>query len=168
MDLLLDTQILIWFQLDAPQLPARLKSMIENPDNEIFVSHLSFMEIAIKQMENRLPELVVTLDELVEEVKEDGFAVLPISLLHIRTYPRVPFYADHRDPFDRLLLATALAERMPILSADARIQPIPRSCRSDLVVVFSTQRFSLIMDDVHTPGNRNVGHEPVRSGINST
>ena len=118
MDLLLDTQILIWFQLDAPQLPARLKRMIENPENEVFVSHLSFMEIAIKQMVNRLPEFAVTLDELVEKVKADGFVVLPISLLHIGTYPRVPFYADHRDPFDRLLLATALAEKMPILSVD--------------------------------------------------
>jgi len=48
MELLLDTQILIWFQLDAPQLPARLKRMIEDPDNEVFVSHLSFMEITIK------------------------------------------------------------------------------------------------------------------------
>lgn len=120
MKMLLDTQILIWFQLDAPQLPNRLKHIIEDTENEVFVSHLSFIEIAIKQAVNRLPEFAVTLDELIRKVDADGFTTLPVLLSHIRTYPQVPFYADHRDPFDRLLLATALAEQMPIITADEK------------------------------------------------
>ena len=118
MRLLLDTQILIWFQLNDAQLPARLRTLIEDPDNEIVVSHLSFMEITIKQVINRLPTFDVLTQELADTATNDGFLILPTSFAHIAAYRRVPFYADHRDPFDRLILATALAEEMPLVSAD--------------------------------------------------
>lgn len=118
MRLLLDTQILIWFQLNDIQLPARLRTLIEDPDNEILVSHLSFIEITIKQVINRLPEFSVLSGELIDTTRNDGFLILPTSFAHIAAYRRIPFYADHRDPFDRLILATALAEKIPVISAD--------------------------------------------------
>ena len=46
--------------------------------------------------------------------------ILPVSLNHIIAHRQIPFYADHRDPFDRLILATALAERMSVISADEK------------------------------------------------
>lgn len=45
---------------------------------------------------------------------------MPITNNHLLAYDQIPFYADHRDPFDRLILATALAEQMPIISADEK------------------------------------------------
>jgi PIN domain nuclease of toxin-antitoxin system len=122
MKILLDTQILIWFQLDDPQLTNRVRTMIEDPNNRIFVSHLSFMEITIKQTVNRLPTFMIPMKELAKKVETDGFTSLPISFAHIITYHQIPLHDDHRDPFDRLILATALAEQMPIISADDKFK----------------------------------------------
>lgn len=120
MKLLLDTQVLIWFQLNDKQLPTKIRLLIEDPANDIFVSYLSFMEITIKQVINRLPDFTVSSDELIRSAESDGLLILPISLAHINAYKLVPFYSDHRDPFDRLILATALAEQMPLVSIDKK------------------------------------------------
>ena len=120
MKLLLDTQILIWFQLNDAQLPRRIRRLIEDPANEIVISQLSFIEITIKQVTNRLPTFAVLTEELTHKAETDGFVILPVSLNHIIAYRQIPFYADHRDPFDRLILATALAERMSVISADEK------------------------------------------------
>lgn len=122
MKLLLDTQVLIWFQLNEAQLPERTRLIIEDSANEIFVSQLSFMEITIKQVVNRLPTFAVLTEELVDTVKTDGFIIIPVSLAHITAYREIPFFEDHRDPFDRLILATALAEKMPVISADEQFK----------------------------------------------
>ena len=116
--LLLDTQILIWFQLNDAQLPRRIRLLIEDPANEVVISQLSFIEITIKQVTNRLPTFTVLTEERANTAETDGFVILPVSLNHVIAYRQIPFYADHRDPFDRLILATALAEKMPIISAD--------------------------------------------------
>lgn len=120
MKLLLDTQILIWFQLNDGQLPARLRTLIEDPANAVFVSHLSFIEITIKQVINRLPTFAVLTKELADTARNDGFTILPTSFAHIAAYRQIPFFDDHRDPFDRLILATALAEEMTVISADEK------------------------------------------------
>lgn len=122
MKLLLDTQAFIWFQLNDSQLPGRIKKLIEDPENEVFVSQLSFMEITIKQMVNRLPTFTVETQELVQKAGTDGFTILPVSIAHISAYRRIPFHTDHRDPFDRMMLATALAEEIAIISSDGKFQ----------------------------------------------
>lgn len=120
MRLLIDTQIFIWFQLNDPQLPKSIRLLIEDLKNDVFVSHLSFMEVTIKQVVNRLPTFTIQTEELIEKAETDGFIILPTSLAHISAYKRIPFFDDHRDPFDRLLLATALAEQMSLISADEK------------------------------------------------
>ena len=120
MKLLLDTQIFIWFQLNDTQLPDHIRQLIEDPANDAFVSHLSFMEITIKQVVNRLPTFRVLTEELIDKVEADGFSIMPVLFSHIAAYRRIPFFEDHRDPFDRLMLATALAEQIPVISADEK------------------------------------------------
>lgn len=120
MRLLIDTQVFIWFQLNDALLPKRIRLLIEEPENDVFVSHLSFMEITIKQVVNRLPTFTIQTEELIEKAGIDGFTILPISPAHIIAYSQIPFFDDHRDPFDRLIPATALAENMPIISADEK------------------------------------------------
>jgi PIN domain nuclease of toxin-antitoxin system len=132
MRILLDTQILIWFQLNDPQLPERLRTLIEDPQHDVLVSDLSFIEITIKQTINRLPEFAVLTDELAAVTERDGFIILPLARQHIAAYRKIPFHNDHRDPFDRLILATALAENIPVISADEKFQRY-----SDLVAVIS-------------------------------
>ena len=56
--------------------------------------------------------------ELWQDVERDGFNMLELQIEHINAYADIPLFPDHRDPFDRLLLATALSENIPVVSAD--------------------------------------------------
>ncbi len=118
MQYLLDTQILIWSLEDNPKLKTRLRTVIENPENIIFVSQFSLMEISIKLKLGKLPEFIVSIEYITSQLLSDGFSILPILNNHIFSYQSVPFFEDHRDPFDRFLLATALSEQIPIISVD--------------------------------------------------
>ncbi|WP_310589028.1 PIN domain-containing protein [Fibrella forsythiae] len=66
----------------------------------------------------KLPAFRLTTDELMRQTVRDGMHILPIGDHHIAAYDQIPLYADHRGPFDRLILATALVEKMPVISAD--------------------------------------------------
>lgn len=118
---LLDTQILIWHLQGNPKLKASLRTLIENPAHTMFVSQFSLMEMAIKLKLGKLPEFIVTIEFITSQLSSDGFEILQISNNHIFSYQQIPFYEDHRDPFDRLLLATALSEQIPIISIDQKL-----------------------------------------------
>src|SRR6185312_1285304 len=118
MQFLLDTQILIWSLEDSPKPKAKLRTLIENPENVIFVSQFSLMEISIKLKLGKLPEFIVSIEYITLQLLSDGFTILPILNNHIFSYQSIPFFEDHRDPFDRFLLATALSEQIPIISVD--------------------------------------------------
>lgn len=118
MQFLLDTQVLIWSLEDNPKLKKRLRTLIENPENIIFVSQFSLMEISIKLKLGKLPEFIVSIEYITSQLLSDGFTILPILNNHIFSYQSVPFFEEHRDPFDRFLLATALSEQIPIISVD--------------------------------------------------
>ena len=60
--------------------------------------------------------------QLIDQAQQDGFNELPIANKHISAYEQVPFFEQHRDPFDRLILATALTENWPVISADEKFQ----------------------------------------------
>lgn len=113
---LLDTQVLIW----ALTSPLRLSPGIINllSINAVFVSHVSLLEIAIKQKIGKLPELPISIKELEKVILADGFGLIPISSAHINTYNAIPLHEEHRDPFDRLIVAIAYSEKMPVISAD--------------------------------------------------
>ena len=120
MDYLLDTQIIIWALEDNPKLKTSLRILIEDSNNQIFVSQFSLLELSIKLKLNKLPEFIISIDFFADQFFADGFASLPIKNDHIYAYQSVPFFDEHRDPFDRYLLATALAEQIPIISADEK------------------------------------------------
>ena len=120
MQYLLDTQILIWSLEDNPKLKASLRSLIENPSDTVFVSQFSLMEMSIKLKLDKLPEFIVSIEFITSQLLSDGFEILPVSNNHIFSYQQIPFFEDHRDPFDRLLLATALSEQIPIISIDEK------------------------------------------------
>lgn len=120
MQYLLDTQILIWHLEGNPKLKLRLRGLIENPSHTIIVSQLSLMEISIKLKLGKLPAFVVSIDYIAAQLLSDGFSILPITNNHIFSYQSIPFFEDHRDPFDRFLLATAYFEQIPIISIDEK------------------------------------------------
>ncbi len=120
MQYLLDTQILIWSLEDNPKLKASLRTLIENPAHTMFVSQLSLMEMSIKLKLSKLPEFIVSMEHITAQLLLDGFTILPLTNNHIFSYQSIPFFEDHRDPFDRFLLATALSEQIPIISIDEK------------------------------------------------
>ncbi len=120
MDILIDTQILIWIQENNPAISERSRAALSNSANQIYISQLSFIEIAIKLKIGKLPDFLVSVNQLIAQTEQDGFHIIQLDNRHIATYDQVPLYEDHRGPFDRLLLATALAEQMPIISADEK------------------------------------------------
>lgn len=120
MQYLLDTQILIWSLEANLKLKESLRTLIENPAHTIFVSQFCLMEMSIKLKLGKLPEFIVSIEYITEQLLSDGFTILPVTNDHIFSYQSIPFFEEHRDPFDRFLLATALSEQIPIISNDEK------------------------------------------------
>ena len=120
MRLLLDTHTLLWFLREPHLLPPRVLAAITAPETEAFVSMASLWEIAIKTSLNKL-YLPKPYDDLFpRSVPESGLALLPIEATHLTGLCRLPHH--HRDPFDRLLIAQAMAEGMTLVSCDRHFE----------------------------------------------
>ncbi|MBD0293986.1 MAG: type II toxin-antitoxin system VapC family toxin [Flavisolibacter sp.] len=91
---------------------------IQNPENVICFSQISLFEIVIKQKIGKLPLFLATIADIYQQALKDNFTYLPVKNRHIELYDKVPLLEEHRDPFDRLLIATALAEEFTIITAD--------------------------------------------------
>lgn len=114
MRLLLDSNAFLWWAEAHPALSAAARDAIADPANESLVSIAALWELVIKSSLGKLalPDDVETM------VSSQGFSVLPISFVHLRRFAALPRH--HKDPFDRLIIAQALAEGIPIASADRR------------------------------------------------
>jgi PIN domain nuclease of toxin-antitoxin system len=122
MNILVDTQILIWsFDVNSP-LFAQHKKLLEDNANRIFVSQISLMELAIKKNINKLPGFVPDLKVVVDQLVSNGFELLRLTDEHIFSYQKLPLFEGHKDPFDRFLIAIAKAENFSILTTDAKFQ----------------------------------------------
>ncbi len=114
MKLLLDTHALIWWLAGDPDLPARARNAIADTENQIFVSAASAMEICTKYRLGKLPDAALLATELPTYVAAQGFQELPISLQHAALAGSLTI--QHKDPFDRFLIAQALIEGLPLAS----------------------------------------------------
>jgi len=119
MNLLLDTHAFLWWITDSPRLSATARTAIADAENSVFVSAASGMEIAIKAALGKL-ELPKAAGAFVEEhLARNSFTALAVEMRHSLGVFDLPLL--HRDPFDRLIVAQAKAERLTIVSADALI-----------------------------------------------
>jgi PIN domain nuclease of toxin-antitoxin system len=115
--LLLDTHTFLWWVNDAPELSIAARKAIANAGNECFLSIASCWEMAIKSSLGKL-SLTKPVERFVNDlITENGFRLLNIDLRHAAKVETLPFH--HRDPFDRLLLAQAITEKLTIVSADS-------------------------------------------------
>ena len=117
MRLLLDTHAFLWFITDDQQLSAIAEGLISDADNEILISPASYWEIAIKVRLGKYPLSTPYETMITRGIDGNGFKVLPIEPRHTAVLTAMPFH--HRDPFDRLIVAQAEVERVPIVSVDA-------------------------------------------------
>ena len=117
MRLLLDTHVLLWVFLEPNRLPPRVAEAIRTPRNEVYVSAVSTWEIAIKA---GLGRVEVPFEELETTLADTGVVELPVTIAHTLLVRDLPDH--HRDPFDRLLVAQALAEAMTLVTHDHAIR----------------------------------------------
>jgi PIN domain nuclease of toxin-antitoxin system len=116
MRLLLDTHTFLWWLADDPAISEKARAAIADGRNECFVSLASCWELAIKSSLGKL-RLTQPVERFIpEEMSANGFHLLGIDFRHAARIETLPFY--HRDPFDRLLTAQALVEKMTIVSCD--------------------------------------------------
>ena len=123
MNLLLDTHTFLWFIAGSERLSATARDLIEDSASQPFLSAASLWEMAIKLSLGRL-HLGLPFEDLIpEQMRLNGIQLLGIELEHLTPVTTLPFH--HRDPFDRLLVAQAMVEQMPIVSADPAFDAYP-------------------------------------------
>jgi PIN domain nuclease of toxin-antitoxin system len=110
---LLDTHALLWWLADDDQIGIQARDLIADPGNNILISVASLWEIVVKV---RVGKLEADIKEISQAIELDGFTLLTINPAHLRTLAGLPMH--HRDPFDHLLIAQAIAEEAIFLSAD--------------------------------------------------
>src|SRR5262249_14769700 len=113
---ILDTHAFLWFVLNDPQLSAVARQLIAAPGHRLWLSPASFWEIAIKLSTGKyvLQEpFEVFLRRVIQQYQ---FEILEIKVEHAGRVAMLPFH--HRDPFDRMLVAQALVEQVPLISVD--------------------------------------------------
>lgn len=118
MRLLLDTHVFLWWVLRSPSLSLAASDAIADRSNDILISAASIWELAIKAS---LGKIELTPDPLTfvrSQIGQNGFVTLPVSEHALGVYA-LPHH--HGDPFDRLLVAQALAEDARLVTADSRL-----------------------------------------------
>ncbi len=116
---LLDTCALIWATSNSQKLSRKAHRVIADEENRIFVSHATLWEMSIK----------ITIGKLrvgkgfFEGIEDLGYEMLPIREDHFSIYRKLPLI--HRDPFDRLLVAQSISEKIPLVTCDRETAKYP-------------------------------------------
>jgi PIN domain nuclease of toxin-antitoxin system len=116
--LLLDTHALIWWLAGDEKLGRRAREAISDEANLVVVSAASAMEVATKFRIGKLPDAALLAQDFEAIIASQGFTELGISVRHARLAGEMGI--DHKDPFDRLLIAQALSEDLALVSNEAR------------------------------------------------
>ncbi len=119
MEILLDTHMLLWWLADDSRLSKKARALMADPTSTLTVSAATAWEIAIKQVLGKM-----TMDGNLEQaISEQGFATLPVTFPHAAKTLTLP--EIHRDPFDRMLVAQARVESLPLLTVGPHILQYP-------------------------------------------
>ncbi len=120
MRVLVDTHTFLWALLNDHRLSAKAKQILSSDTNELVFSLVSLWEIAIKIKTGKLNTIGSSVAYLRDEMAAYGMELLPIRYEHILQLESLPHH--HNDPFDRLLIAQAATESLPILTADEKFK----------------------------------------------
>ncbi|UYZ63833.1 type II toxin-antitoxin system VapC family toxin [Hymenobacter weizhouensis] len=115
MRILLDTHMLLWYQSNNPQLSASASALLLDTNNTLLVSAATWWEMAIKISSHKL---AIDLSTSMAAATRRGIDTLPLQPAHFLRVASLAYPDEnHRDPFDRLIIAQALTENIPVLTA---------------------------------------------------
>jgi PIN domain nuclease of toxin-antitoxin system len=118
--LLLDTHVALWAIARTFALSDLARTLIGDPENEVFVSVAAAWEIAIKHEPTRIPNpMPLSGEEAMDAFRDAGFKTVDITSAHVRALKLLP--PLHRDPFDRILVAQALSTPFRLLTRDRKV-----------------------------------------------
>lgn len=127
MRILLDSHVFVWVKSAPENLSDEARAAIINPDNDAFVSLASAWELWLKHSRKPVVGLAPVLDggapAFADAVRESGIALLGITLEHAATAAKLPPF--HCDPFDRMLIAQAIVEKLTIVTVDPAFKQYP-------------------------------------------
>lgn len=121
MNYMLDSCTFIWYIETSDRLPEDVRELIDTAEH-MSVSVATFWEIAIKQSIDKI-ELDMTMSELEAKCIENKITILPLELAYFERIKKMPLI--HKDPFDRIITATAIEENLMILTCDSQIVKYP-------------------------------------------
>lgn len=110
---LLDTHAALWWLMDSPRLSTAARAVIGDPDSTLLVSAVSAYEVAYKQGLGKLPADV---PEIEHALRQQGIGTLSVTMAHMAAAGRLP--GPHRDPWDRIIMAQAVAEGLTVITVD--------------------------------------------------
>lgn len=125
MKYLLDTEVLILIVNESDKLTTKSLQIINNPKNTLLISAASYHEMAIKISKGFIL-LPISFEELVARIaKEKQSQILPIKPSHSVQLSKMPYENDHKDPFDRIIIASAIVEKIPVIASDSKFRRYP-------------------------------------------
>lgn len=122
-DLLLDTHIFLWWLFDDARLPGRIRSVVKEVENRVFISAASVGEIATKFRLGKLPQATEVAGDVPAWIDRAGFSPMPVMPAHAQLAG--VWGIPHRDPFDRMLAAQSKIEQIPLASVDPAMAQFP-------------------------------------------
>ncbi len=131
MSYLIDTHVLLWWVFDDPRLCNISRDILKNSSHKIYVSSASAWEIATKYRIGKMPEAKQFINEYESFLKQMEFKELVVTTAHALRAGQLPI--EHRDPFDRMLMAQSELESIPIITYD-------KAFHNDFVNVIPTKK----------------------------
>ena len=118
MNYLVDTCAFIWYVLNDKNLSQRVENIILGSDN-VYISYATLWEIAVKQTTGKLKAITMSAYEIAELCRDNGMIILPLKLSYLERIKQLPLI--HKDPFDRIIMATAIEEGYTLMTNDSEI-----------------------------------------------
>ena len=119
MKILVDTHVALWLFNDYENLSQTASDCLRDEENELFISIASAWEVAIKYGLGKLPEFNGGVKRFLHAIQDNPIQIIGVHSEYVKRVEELPYV--HRDPFDRIIIATALCEEMIILTADESI-----------------------------------------------
>ena len=119
---LIDTHILLWTITEPDKLGSEVISILENKNNNILVSSISYWEISIKMALGKFSLLNLSVEDIFQASKDIGFIHIPVLPEETSTFYKLPIQSNHKDPIDRMLIWQAIYNNLAFISQDESLK----------------------------------------------